>query len=128
MHIFGYIATGVLMVCILLAATKSLLVANAMVIAVADVAQAEAPDATQSPPQPTPSPILQQQNQTDRALERSQRHAEEEEDLLKHAGLGSPRFGSFAIQPQEGCNEHPPSSCHCRDCVRHSEVKLLIPQ
>lgn len=84
MHIFGYIATGFLIVCILLAATKSLSAGSpaSIVIAMADVAQVVAPDAMQSPPQPTPSPILQQQNQTDRALERSQRHAEEEEDLL----------------------------------------------
>ena len=77
MHIFGYIATGVLMVCILLAATKSLSVANAMMIAVADMAQAEAPDAMQSPRQPTPGPILQRQNQTDRTQQRSQKLAEE---------------------------------------------------
>jgi hypothetical protein len=82
MHIFGYVVIGFLIVCMLLAATKALSVANAMMIAVADMAQAEVPDATQSPRQPTPGPILQQQNQTDRALERSQRRAEEEEDLL----------------------------------------------
>jgi hypothetical protein len=84
MHIFGYVAVGFLIVCLLLAATKSLSVGSpaSMVIAVADVAQVEAPDATQSPRQPTPGPILQQQNQTDRALERSQRRAEDEEDLL----------------------------------------------
>ena len=83
MHIFGYVAVGFLIVCLLLAATKSLSVGSpaSMVIAVADVAQVEAPDA-QSPRQPTPGPILQQQNQTDHALERSQRRAEEEEDLL----------------------------------------------
>jgi hypothetical protein len=82
MHVFGYIAIGFLIVCILLAATKSLSVGSPVAIALADVAQVVAPDATQSPPQLTPGPILQQQNQTDRALERSQRRAEEEEDLL----------------------------------------------
>jgi hypothetical protein len=81
MHIFSYVVIGFLIVCMLLAATKALSVANAMMIAVADMAQAEAPDAMQSPHQPTPGPILQQQNQTDRALERSQRRAEKE-DLL----------------------------------------------
>jgi hypothetical protein len=82
MHIFSYVVIGFLIVCMLLAATKALSVANAMMIAVADMAQAGVPDATQSPRQPTPGPILQQQNQTDHALERSQRRAEEEEDLL----------------------------------------------
>ena len=81
MHIFGYVVIGFLIVCMLLAATKALSVANATVIAVANVAQVIAPDATQSSRHPaTPSPILQQ-NQTDRALERSQDLAEEE-DLL----------------------------------------------
>jgi hypothetical protein len=69
MHIFSYVVIGFLIVCMLLAATKALSVANAMMIAVADMAQAEAPDAT-SPRQPTPSPIVQQQNQTDRTQER----------------------------------------------------------
>ena len=82
MHIFGYIVIGFLIVGILLAATKALSVANAMMTAVADMAQVVAPATTQSPRQPTPGPILQQQNQTDHALERSQRRAEEEEDLL----------------------------------------------
>ena len=85
MQIFGYIVIGFLIVCMLLAATKALSVANAMMIAVADMTPAQGfvvPDATQSPRQPTPGPILQQQNQTDRALERSQKLAEEEEDLL----------------------------------------------
>jgi hypothetical protein len=81
-HIFGYVVIGFLIVCMLLAATKALSVANAMMIAVADMAQVVAPETTQSPRQPTPGPILQQQNQTDRALERSQDLAEEEEDLL----------------------------------------------
>ena len=85
MHIFGYVAIGFLIACMLLAGTKALSVGNSpasMVIAVADVAQVVAPDATQSPRQPTsPGPILQQQNQTDRALERSQDRAEEEEDI-----------------------------------------------
>jgi hypothetical protein len=53
-----------------------------MVIAVADVAQVVASDATQSARQPTPGPILQEQNQTDRMLERSQDRAEEQEDFL----------------------------------------------
>ena len=52
-----------------------------MVIAVADVAQVVALDATQSARQPTPSPLLQEQNQTDRMLERSQDRAEEQEDF-----------------------------------------------
>jgi hypothetical protein len=84
MHIFGYIATGFLIVCILLAATKSLSAGSpaSIVIAMADVAQVVAPDALQSPRQPTPGPILQQQNQADRALERLQDRAEEQEDLL----------------------------------------------
>ena len=82
MHIFGYIVIGFLIVCILLAATKALSVANAMTTAVADIAQVVAPETTQSPRQPTPGPILQQQNQTDRTQERSQKLAEEEEDLL----------------------------------------------
>ena len=82
MHIFGYIVIGFLIVCILLAATKALSVANAMMTAVADMAQVVAPATTQSPRQPTPGPILQQQNQTDRTQERSQKLAEEEEDLL----------------------------------------------
>jgi len=82
MHIFGYIVIGFLIVCMLLAATKALSVANAMMIAVADMAQVVAPETTQSPRQPTPDPILRQQNQTDRTQERSQKLAEEEEDLL----------------------------------------------
>ena len=82
MHIFSYVVIGFLIVCMLLAGTKALSVANAMMIAVADMAQAEAPDAMQSPRQPTPDPILQRQNQTDRTQQRSQRRAEEEEDLL----------------------------------------------
>jgi hypothetical protein len=82
MHIFGYVVIGFLIVCMLLAATKALSVANAMMIAVADMAQVVAPETTQSPPQPTPGPILQQQNQTDRTQQRSQKLAEEEEDLL----------------------------------------------
>ena len=82
MHIFGYIVIGFLIVCMLLAATKALSVANAMMTAVADMAQVVAPATTQSPRQPTPGPILQQQNQTDRTQERSQKLAEEEEDLL----------------------------------------------
>ena len=82
MHIFGYVVIGFLIVCMLLAATKALSVANAMMIAVADMAQVVAPETTQSPRQPTPDPILQQQNQTDREQERSQKLAEEEEDLL----------------------------------------------
>ena len=82
MHIFGYIVIGFLIVCMLLAATKALSVANAMMIAVADVAEVVAPETTQSPRQPISGPILQQQNQTDRAQERSQKLAEEEEDLL----------------------------------------------
>jgi hypothetical protein len=81
-HIFGYIVIGFLIVSMLLAATKALSVANAMMIAVADMAQVVAPETTQSPRQPTPGPILQQQNQTDRTQERSQKLAEEEEDLL----------------------------------------------
>jgi ABC-type transport system involved in cytochrome bd biosynthesis fused ATPase/permease subunit len=84
MHIFGYIATGFLIVCILLAATKSLSAGSpaSIVIAMADVAQVVAPDAMQSSRQPSPGPILQQQNQADRALERLQDRAEEQEDLL----------------------------------------------
>ncbi|MFZ2082622.1 MAG: hypothetical protein WAV38_39390 [Xanthobacteraceae bacterium] len=86
MHIFGYVAIGFLIVCMLLAATKALSVDKSpasMVIAGADIApvQVVAPDATQSPRQPTPGPILQQ-NQTDSAPERLQTRAEEEEDLL----------------------------------------------
>ena len=81
MHIFGYIVIGFLTVSMLLAATKALSVANAMMIAVADMAQV-APETTQSPRQPTSGPILQQQKQTDRTQERSQKLAEEEEDLL----------------------------------------------
>jgi hypothetical protein len=46
------------------------------------MAQVAAPETTQSARQPTPGPILQQQNQTDRTQERSQKLAEEEEDLL----------------------------------------------
>jgi hypothetical protein len=42
MHIFSYVVIGFLIVCMLLAATKALSVANAMMIAVADMAQAEA--------------------------------------------------------------------------------------
>ena len=82
MHIFGYIVIGFLIVCMLLAATKALSVANAMMTAVADMAQVVGPETTRSPRQPTPGPILQQQNQTDRTQERSQKLAEEEEDLL----------------------------------------------
>ena len=82
MHIFGYIVIGFLIVCILLAATKALSVANAMMTAVGDMAQVAAPETTQSARQPTPGPILQQQNQTDRTQEQSQKLAEEEEDLL----------------------------------------------
>jgi hypothetical protein len=84
MHIFGYIATGFLIVCILLAATKSLSAGSpaSIVIAMADVAHVVAPDAMKSSRQPTPGPILQQRNQADRALERLQDRAEEQEDLL----------------------------------------------
>jgi hypothetical protein len=82
MHIFGYIVIGFLIVCMLLAATKALSVANAMMIAVADMAQVVAPETTQSRRQPISGPILQQQNQTDCASERSKDLAEEEEDLL----------------------------------------------
>ena len=82
MHIFGYIVIGFLIVCILLAATKALSVANAMMTAVGDMAQVAAPETTQSARQPTPSPLLQEQNQTDRMLERSQDRAEEQEDFL----------------------------------------------
>jgi hypothetical protein len=82
MHIFGYIVIGFLIVCMLFAATKALSVANAMMIAVADMAQVVAPETRQSPRQPISGPILQQQNQTDRALDRSKDLAEEEEDLL----------------------------------------------
>ena len=39
MHISGYVVIGFLIVCMLLAATKALSVANAMMIAVADMAQ-----------------------------------------------------------------------------------------
>ena len=46
MHIFGYIVIGFLIVCILLAATKALSVANAMMIAVADMAEVVAPETT----------------------------------------------------------------------------------
>jgi hypothetical protein len=49
MRIFGF---GFLIVCLLLASPAS------MVIAVADVAQVAAPDATQTPPQPTPEEDL----------------------------------------------------------------------
>jgi hypothetical protein len=45
MRILGYVTIGFLIVCILLAATKALSVANAMTIAVADMAQVAAPDA-----------------------------------------------------------------------------------
>ena len=38
MHIFGYVVIGFLIVCMLLAATKALSVANAMMTAVADMA------------------------------------------------------------------------------------------
>jgi hypothetical protein len=86
MHIFGYIVIGFLIVCVLLAATKALSVATAMLIAVADTARVVAPETTQSPRQPTPGPTLQQQNQTDRTQERSQKPAEEEEDLLNMLG------------------------------------------
>jgi len=82
MHIFGYVVIGFLIVCMLLAATKALSVANAMMIAVADIAQVVVLEPTQPPRQPTPGPILQRQNQTDRTQQRSQRRAEEEEDLL----------------------------------------------
>jgi hypothetical protein len=82
MHIFGYIVIGFLIVCMLLAATKALSVANAMMIAVADMAQVVAPETMQSPRQPILGPILQQQNKTDCALERSKDLTEEEEDLL----------------------------------------------
>ena len=82
MHIFGYVVIGFLIVCMLLGATKALSVANAITIAVADMAQVVAPKTTQSPLQPTPNPILKQQDQIDRTQERSQTLAEEEEDLL----------------------------------------------
>ena len=82
MHIFGYIVIGFLIVCMLLAATKALSVANAMTTAVADIAQVVAPETTQSPRQPSSGPMSQQQTQTDCALERSKDLAEEEEDLL----------------------------------------------
>jgi len=45
---------------------------------------AQTPSTQQSPTtQPTPGPMLQQQNQIDRSLDRLQDRAEEEEDLLK---------------------------------------------
>ena len=46
MHIFGYIVIGFLIVCMLLAATKALSVANAMMTAVADMAEVVAPETT----------------------------------------------------------------------------------
>ena len=85
MRIFGYVVIGFLIVCMVLAATKALSVGESptsMVIAMADMAQVVAPDTTQSPRQPTSGPILQEQNQTNNALERLQDRAEEEEDLL----------------------------------------------
>jgi hypothetical protein len=83
MHIFGYVAIGFLIVCMLLAGTKALSVdAASMVIGAAGMAQVVAPVTTQSPRQASPSPIFQQQNQTDSALERLQDRAEGEEDLL----------------------------------------------
>jgi hypothetical protein len=49
----------------------------------ADAPSAQEPRTQQSPTiQPIPGPILQQQNKTDRALERLQDLAEEEEDVL----------------------------------------------
>jgi len=53
MHAFGYIAVGVLIVC-MLAGTKALSVDTASLIAVADMAQVVAPDTAQSPRQPSP--------------------------------------------------------------------------
>jgi hypothetical protein len=84
MYIFGYVTIGFQIGCTLLAGTKALSVDTAsMVIAVADMAQVIAPDTTQSPRQPSPSPIFEQQNQTDSVLERLQdRAAEEEGDFL----------------------------------------------
>ena len=71
MRIFGYLGISFLIVCMLLVGTKALSVGTtSMVIAVADMTQVVAPDATQS------------QNETDSALEQLQDSAEEQVDLL----------------------------------------------
>jgi hypothetical protein len=75
MRIFGYLGIGFLIVWLLAPAP--------MAITVADTApvQAVAPEATQSPSEPTRGLMLQRQNQTDR-LERLQDLAEDAEDIL----------------------------------------------
>jgi hypothetical protein len=71
MRIFGYLGINFLIVCMLLVGAKALSVdTTSMVIAVADMTQVVAPDATQS------------QNETDSALEQLQDSAEEQGDLL----------------------------------------------
>jgi hypothetical protein len=85
MRIFDHVVIGFLVVCMLLVASKTLSAGESpasMVLAMAGTAQVVAPDTTQSPRPPTSGPILQQQNQKDSALERSQDRAEEEADLL----------------------------------------------
>jgi hypothetical protein len=84
MHIFGYVAIGFLIVCMLLAGTKALSVDTAsMVIAVADMAQVVAPDTTQSQNQTDSVNQTDNVNQTDSVLERLQDRAEEQGDLLQ---------------------------------------------
>ena len=65
------------------------LTATAVILACgSDAASAQAPGSQMpiteqsSTIEPTPDPVLLQQNQTDRALEQLQDHAEEEEDVL----------------------------------------------
>jgi hypothetical protein len=73
MRFFGYVSIGFLIVWLLAPAP--------MAITLADTAPVQAPEATQSPSEPTPGLMLQRQNQTDR-LERLQDLAEDAEDIL----------------------------------------------
>jgi hypothetical protein len=88
MHIFGYIVIGFLTVSMLLAATKALshgagCTGNNAITASADVGSDIAAAKPNGPHA--------------RAIAKTRGRGG---GLTKHAGLGSPRFGNFAVQPQ----------------------------
>jgi|SRR5215471_15112591 len=69
---------------VLILTTTAAILACGAIVASGQAPGAKTPSTQQSPmTQPTPDPMLQQQNQMDRSLERLQDRVEEEEDLLK---------------------------------------------
>ena len=69
---------------VLILTTTAAILACGAIAASGQAPGAQTPSTQQRPTtQPTPAPMLQQQNQMDRSLERLQDRAEEEEDLLK---------------------------------------------